>query len=97
MNCHLEIVRLIGIVAAGCTTVAVLPEASLSGHTLLGQNDDEIAACIDSFILLEIKRKEGLTSFNFMPAGMLPTNGMNSAGIGLLQVVRVNPTMNYLN
>lgn len=84
MNCHLEIMHSAGNLPGRCTTVAVLPEASLSGHTLLGQNDDEIAACIDSVILLEIKRRDGVSSFNFVVAGMVLTNGMNSSGIGVV-------------
>ena len=83
INCNSEILHPDQFLS-GCTAIAVLPDVSLSGHTLLGQNYDWNAALIDSIILLEVKRKGGIRSFNFIEAGMVPTNGMNSAGIGIV-------------
>lgn len=84
LNCHMEILNQSEHLSCGCTTVGLLPEATIDRHTILGQNDDEIAACGNTVVLLEIQRKDGLKSFNFVEAGMVPTNGMNSAGIGVV-------------
>ena len=84
LNSYLEIIYSDKSLSGGCTSVAVLPEASHKNHTLLGQNLDEMPACNDTMILLEIKRKGGVSSLNYIQAGMVPTNGMNSVGIGVL-------------
>jgi isopenicillin-N N-acyltransferase-like protein len=84
INCRSEIMYMSQHFNDGCTTVAVLPEASENGVTLLGQNWDFRSACLETTILTEIHRKEGMRSFNFIEAGMLARNGMNSAGIGVV-------------
>ena len=84
LNCRTEIMFSSGISPDGCTAVAVLPEASRNNHTLIGQNWDWKESCLQSAILLEIRRKSGLNSFNFVEAGMVGRSGMNSAGIGVV-------------
>jgi isopenicillin-N N-acyltransferase-like protein len=68
----------------GCTTLAVLPEANTTGHTILGQNWDWRPGCLDSAILLEKNIKGGPNSFNLLEAGTVGRNGMNAAGIGVV-------------
>jgi len=84
INCRSEIMYMSQNFDDGCTTLAVLPEASENGNTLLGQNWDFRSACLETTILAEIHREDGLRSFNFVEAGMLARNGMNSAGIGVV-------------
>lgn len=84
LNSRTEIMFMIERIPEGCTTVAVLPEASGNGHTMLGQNWDWKPDCINSAILLEIRRTEGVGTFNFLEAGMVGRIGMNSSGIGVL-------------
>ena len=66
----------------GCTTVCVLPERSATGNTILAQNWDWKPSCEGSAILLEKRMRKGVSSFNFIEAGMVARIGMNSAGIG---------------
>lgn len=84
LNSRTEVMFLTESIPSGCTTVSVLPDASQNGHTLLGQNWDWKPDCLESAILLEIKRENGLRAFNFVEAGMVGRNGMNSAGIGVV-------------
>lgn len=84
LNSRTELMFLSGSAPSGCTTAAVLPDASLNGHTLLAQNWDWKPDCMQSAILLETKRNAGLNTFNFVEAGMVGRNGMNSAGIGVV-------------
>jgi isopenicillin-N N-acyltransferase like protein len=84
VNCRSEIMYMQEEHSDGCTTVAVLPEASSDGHTLLGQNWDWRPSAIDSVILLHKEDASGLNSFHFVEAGMVGRNGMNAAGIGVV-------------
>jgi isopenicillin-N N-acyltransferase-like protein len=71
-------------IGEGCTTLALLPDCNKTGHTLLGQNWDWRPGCLSTAILLEANRKEGLRVFNFLEAGTVGRNGMNSRGIGVV-------------
>lgn len=68
-----------------CTSFAVLPQASRSGHALLGQNLDWKASATDSGVVLEIlqedQRKPNIVTVT--EAGTISRSGMNSAGVGL--------------
>lgn len=66
----------------GCTSFAILPERTESGHLLLGQNWDwipEVAGAV-----LRIQQPDGLRQLCFTEAGIFGGKiGLNSAGLGL--------------
>lgn len=66
-----------------CTAFAVLPDASTSGHTLIGQNWDWLLHCFDTVIVLEVAQDEGPDFVTVVEAGLLAKTGLNSSGIGL--------------
>jgi isopenicillin-N N-acyltransferase-like protein len=68
--------------ADGCTSFAVLPEASANGHVLLGQNWDWIPDVRGA--VLHTREPDGLETLAFTEAGILGGKiGLNSAGLGL--------------
>jgi isopenicillin-N N-acyltransferase-like protein len=68
-----------------CTSFAVLPQASRSGHTFIGQNLDWKASATASGVVLEILQEDqGKPNIvTVTEAGTLGRSGMNAAGIGL--------------
>lgn len=69
-------------VADGCTSFAVLPEASANGHLLLGQNWDWIPEVLGA--VLHTRGPDGLETLAFTEAGIFGGKiGLNSAGLGL--------------
>lgn len=67
-----------------CTAFAVVPEASVSGHTLLGQNWDWLLHCFDTVVVLEAEQDEGPNFVSIVEAGLLAKTGMNSSGLGVV-------------
>jgi isopenicillin-N N-acyltransferase-like protein len=68
-----------------CTSLAVLPPASSSGHTLLAQNLDWKASATASGVVLKIQQ-DGQDKPNVVTvteAGTLGRSGLNAAGLGL--------------
>lgn len=74
-----------GIIAAtkdGCTAFAIAPEASASGHLLLGQNWDWIPLVQGA--MLHTTEPDGLETLAFTEAGIFGGKiGLNTAGLGL--------------
>jgi isopenicillin-N N-acyltransferase-like protein len=66
-----------------CTSVAVTPEASADGHTLLGQNWDWVPFARDVCVLVEVQRDDKPPYVTIVEAGMLAKMGVNAAGLGL--------------
>ena len=66
-----------------CTAFAVVPEASASGHTLIGQNWDWLLHCFDTVVVLEAEQDEGPNYVSVVEAGLLAKTGMNSSGLGV--------------
>jgi isopenicillin-N N-acyltransferase-like protein len=66
-----------------CSAFAVVPEASVDGHTLLGQNWDWLLHCFDTVVVLEAEQDEGPNFVSVVEAGLLAKTGMNSAGLGV--------------
>jgi len=68
-----------------CTAFAVLPQASRSGHTFIGQNLDWKTTATSSGVVLEILQadhdKPNIVTVT--EAGTLARSGMNAAGVGL--------------
>ncbi len=66
----------------GCTAYALLPEATKSGHLMVGQNWDWIPASRGA--LLRSEELNGLRVLGFTEAGIVGAKiGLNSAGVGL--------------
>ncbi len=93
VNCRTEVVQ-IGERRAkdreakdGCTGVIVLPEAS-EGRLIHAQNWDWKPECVDTAIVLRIRREEGPDLLTFTEAGGLARSGFNAAGLAV--------TANYL-
>lgn len=72
----------------GCTGAVILPELSRHGKLIHGQNWDWRAECVESSVVVKIKREQGPDVLTFVEAGGLGRSGMNSAGIAI--------TANYL-
>jgi isopenicillin-N N-acyltransferase-like protein len=67
-----------------CTSVAVLPQLTQDGHTLLAQNWDWLIHTRETTIVLDAQ-PEGRPRFTtVVEAGLLAKTGMNSRGIGLV-------------
>lgn len=66
----------------GCTAFAALPEATLSGHLLIGENWDWVAEVRGA--LVRTSEPDGLVTVSFTEAGIFGGKiGLNSAGVGL--------------
>jgi isopenicillin-N N-acyltransferase-like protein len=72
-----------GHTPAECTAFAALPEATVDGTTLIGQNWDWLLHSADTVVVLEA-RQDGAPDFvTVVEAGLLAKTGMSSSGIGL--------------
>jgi isopenicillin-N N-acyltransferase-like protein len=69
--------------ADGCTSYAVLPEASADGHVYGGQNWDWRLAAEDTWVVLRIVQPPKPTVITVVEAGQVGRHGVNSAGLGL--------------
>lgn len=70
----------------GCTTAGLLPEATRSGHTLLIQNWDWLAAIRGHCLLVRVTRTDKPSMLFLTEAGIVGGKmGLNSAGIGLVE------------
>jgi isopenicillin-N N-acyltransferase-like protein len=94
VNCRTEVVQ-IGERRAtarttkdGCTGVIVLPQASLDSRLIHAQNWDWKPECVDTAIVLRIRREDGPDLLTFTEAGGLARSGFNAAGLAI--------TANYL-
>lgn len=67
----------------GCSSVAVLPDASANGHTILAQNWDTYTWQEYGTVILQILRDDGPDLMIVTEAGQLARYGMNQAGIAL--------------
>lgn len=73
--------RLPAVLANECSSFAVLPEASLNGHTLIGQNWDWLLHARDTVLLLDVRRDDGPDYVTIVEAGLLAKTGVNAAGV----------------
>ncbi len=72
--------------ADGCSTFGALPEATASGHTILGQNWDWLAGVHGRCAVLRIRRKSGTDLICYTEAGIVGGKmGVNEHGIGLVE------------
>jgi isopenicillin-N N-acyltransferase-like protein len=72
----------------GCTGIVVLPEASRDGVLIHAQNWDWRPECVDTAIVLRVRRDDGPDLLTFTEAGGLARSGFNAAGLAV--------TANYL-
>ena len=75
--------RLPAVLANECSSFAVLPEASLDGHTLIGQNWDWLLHARDTVLLLDVRRDDGPDYVTIVEAGLLAKTGVNAAGVAI--------------
>ena len=66
-----------------CTCVAVLPEQTADGHTLLAQNWDWYPTQQPFSLVLATQDERGHQIVCLTEAGMLAKSGLNSAGVGV--------------
>lgn len=69
------------VLACECSSFAVLPEASLDGHTLVGQNWDWLLHARDTVLLVDVRRDDGPDYVTVVEAGLLAKTGVNAAGV----------------
>ena len=71
-----------------CTGVVALPEATQSRRLIHAQNWDWKVECVETGVVLSIRRDDGPNLLTFTEAGGLARSGLNAAGIAI--------TANYL-
>ena len=71
------------LVPDGCTALAVLPDATMGGHTLLAQNWDYRPGVKEGCVTLEIRQEGKPAVLLHAEAGTVGHKGLNSNGIGL--------------
>jgi isopenicillin-N N-acyltransferase-like protein len=69
------------VLANECSSFAVLPESTLDGHTLVGQNWDWLLHARDTVVLLHARRDDGPDFVTIVEAGLLAKTGVNTAGV----------------
>lgn len=67
----------------GCTSFAVLPEASRDGHMLTGQNWDYLSGIKDSIVLVHVTPEVGPRLLMMVEAGQVGRHGANENGVAL--------------
>jgi isopenicillin-N N-acyltransferase-like protein len=75
--------NLSAVLANECSSFAVLPEASLNGHTLVGQNWDWLLHARDTVLVVEVRRDDGPDYVTIVEAGLLAKTGVNAAGVAI--------------
>lgn len=88
VNCRTEILfdthrKPQGASSHECTTIAVTPQASATGATIIGKNWDWRAACQESVIVLQVEQDEAADFVMVVEAGMVGRDGFNAAGIAV--------------
>lgn len=72
-----------------CTALAIAPEASATGGTLLAQNWDWLGGQRDALVVLRERLEDGSSIITLTEAGMLAKIGFNDAGFGVcLNILR---------
>lgn len=68
---------------AECTSVAALPCATTSRHTILAQNWDWLTSTTETLVVLEAEQDEGPAFVTVVEAGLLAKAGFNSCGVAV--------------
>lgn len=91
LNCRTEVLQLAkreDPLPDGCTGAIILPEATADGVLLHGQNWDWKRECVETTVVLRVRREDGPDLLTMVEAGGLARCGLNSAGLAI--------TANYL-
>ena len=83
LNCRGAFVAVPTSPEEGCTSFAVMPEASADGHQLTGQNWDYLAGISDTIVLVLMVPDVGPKQLLIVEAGQVGRHGYNEAGIAL--------------
>ena len=67
----------------GCTAIIALPEATETGQLVHAHNWDWREECVDTGVVLRIRRNQGPDILTFVEAGGLARHGFNASGISL--------------
>ena len=67
----------------GCTGVIIMPPATAAGRLIHAQNWDWKTECVETAVVLKIKRDDGPDILTFTEAGGLARAGFNSAGVSI--------------
>jgi len=91
LNVRSEVMFSSGVAAPDeCSAFAVLPEASRSGHTLVGQNWDWLVHARRTVVVVEARRDDGPDYVTAVEAGLLAKTGTNAAGLAVCTNTLVN-------
>lgn len=94
LNCRTEVLQLAKRTELedkepdGCTGAIILPEATADGVLIHGQNWDWKKECVETTVVLRVRRDDGPDLMTMVEAGGLARCGLNAAGIAI--------TANYL-
>ena len=83
LNARTELMLPDGLKITECTGVAVLPEHTATGNTLLAQNWDWHPSQLPYTVVLATRDERGHEIVSLAEAGMLAKAGLNSAGVGV--------------
>jgi len=83
LNARTELMLPAGPQVQECTGVAVMPEHTAAGHTLLAQNWDWCPSQLPYSLVLATRDERGHAVVCLAEAGMLAKTGLNSAGVGV--------------
>ncbi len=83
LNARTELMLPDGLKVTECTGVAVLPEHTATGTTLLAQNWDWHPSQQPYTVVLATRDERGHEIVTLAEAGMLAKTGLNSAGVGV--------------
>lgn len=72
-----------GRYARECSSFALLPQRTDTGHTYLGQNWDWLAHSFDSLVILEVEQPDKPNFVTLVEAGLLAKASINSSGLGV--------------
>jgi isopenicillin-N N-acyltransferase-like protein len=78
--------------ADGCTSFALLPEATADGRVWIGQTLDGIAAIAGNLAVIRSRRSNGVVLLGLHEAGSVgPSVGVSSRGIGVVYNTLITP------
>jgi isopenicillin-N N-acyltransferase like protein len=83
LNARTELMLPAGLQSTECTAVAVLPEHTATGDTVLAQNWDWYPSQQPYTLVLATRDERGHEIVSLAEAGMLAKSGLNSAGVGV--------------
>lgn len=69
--------------ARECSSFALLPQRTETGHTLIGQNWDWLVHGFDSVVVLEVDQETKPNFVTIVEAGLLAKSSLNSSGLGV--------------